>query len=775
MAAPPRENLLLALIPPFRWVFFSIVALLIVLSFNGQWRVGRDSAAYRGLGHHLATTGKYVFRDKDSALAARYSDQQDTRYPGLPLVLAGVEKAFGRGDRPAVLVSVVSAVLTLVLTYRLVRPLLPAWLTVAVVFGMGTNGRFLTHSNEILADVPFLLGVVGALLAFDRLQTARTGGRRAAMLSLLVVALIFAAAMRPTFWVFALALVGTCLWGLVRPVRSDGSADAASAGDDPTARRVACGATLAVLAVAALVFVLVVDVRGRGAAGYEGKLAARLDDFQHRVIGQLPENVHGVLEQTLPEFFFGTQLGPGFVPLGGGRWAGLSTVFSILLIVCAVRLTRRNVVWGLFAVLTIVTMAVIGSVPRYFVMILPLLLAAWGLGVARFAERFARFPGAREAIAFFGLGLVVAPNLLACANLVREQRGLGRPEEGFKKVGFMAAYHAGEWNGVHAVGKMIRDHVRPDQRVIGPEATVLTYLSDRQVFGLSLFLPRRDRDGRWDRLLRQNKSKFAYCVFPDAQRRLYDDKDIVTGKLIERGVLRPTKTVATAAGYKLCEFEVVEVPKKAKRKGTKDPIAATQPRRGGTKDPVAATQPKRKGTKDPVAATQPKRKGTKDRIAATQPKRRARPASGPVMSPATQGAGATQPAAPRRRRRPAATTAPLPATRPTAVPAQPGALLDRASPGHSKTWVTEVTMPLWVFDRDGRVVAASTVMRRAGSGHDGTDQGGDQGDRRGRGGRGQADPPAEPRARREVGAEHAPACGREQPRRGDADPGGGRD
>src|SRR5438128_4414609 len=109
-AASMRENRLLALIPRWRWGFFALVGVLMVLAFNGQWRVGRDSAAYRGLGHQLATTGKYIFRDKkpfhnsQDALTlpspgvpgegskpnlAGYSDQQDTRYPGMPLILAG--------------------------------------------------------------------------------------------------------------------------------------------------------------------------------------------------------------------------------------------------------------------------------------------------------------------------------------------------------------------------------------------------------------------------------------------------------------------------------------------------------------------------------------------------------------------------------------------------------------------------------------------------------------------------------------------------------------
>src|SRR5205814_3614375 len=171
--APVVPNALLAPIPRFRWVYFAFVALLFLAAFNGQWRVGRDSAAYRGLGHQLATTGKYVFREKPNL--AGYSDQQDTRYPGMPLILAGVEKIFGRSDAAADLTVALMAALTLILTYRLAKGALPPWMAVAVVFGMGANGRFLEHANEVLSDVPFLLGVVLTLLAFDRLMAARDG------------------------------------------------------------------------------------------------------------------------------------------------------------------------------------------------------------------------------------------------------------------------------------------------------------------------------------------------------------------------------------------------------------------------------------------------------------------------------------------------------------------------------------------------------------------------------------------------------------------------
>jgi len=279
----------------------------------------------------------------------------------------------------------------------------------------------------------------------------------------------------------------------------------------------------------------------------------------------------------------------------------------------------------MFVLFTVVTMGAIGSVPRYFIMILPLLLVGWGLHIKWLADRFKMY-GAKEAVTFAGLGMVVIPNLIGCANLIREQRGFSRPQDGLKHVGFAQAYHGGKWLGVEQVARMIHDNVSERQKIFGPEATVLTFLSDRDVFGLGMFLPRKDRGGAWGRKLRKMQKEFAYAyaIFPDATAKLYDDKDVVTGKLIKLGMLKPTKTIATAGGYKLCEYQVVEIGKPKHHK----------------RDLSAATQPK------------PRRQ----RGAATT----------------TAGPAATQPAPPRRRRGRPPTTMPAAVTQPVTRPAKSG-------------------------------------------------------------------------------------------------------
>ena len=80
------------------------MALWYVAAFNGQWRIGPDSALYRQLGHNIAVGRGYVF----------HGQLHDHAYPGLPLLLAGCEKAFGQSPLPPLILMLVMAACTLV-------------------------------------------------------------------------------------------------------------------------------------------------------------------------------------------------------------------------------------------------------------------------------------------------------------------------------------------------------------------------------------------------------------------------------------------------------------------------------------------------------------------------------------------------------------------------------------------------------------------------------------------------------------------------------------
>src|SRR4051812_35865801 len=105
------DNPIAALIERFATPLFVLVALLYLISFNGRWRIGLDSANYRGLANSLATGGGYHFGD----WAGR------NIYPGFPLLLAGLQRAFGTSAVAPCIVLLIMSMLTMVVTYRLIR------------------------------------------------------------------------------------------------------------------------------------------------------------------------------------------------------------------------------------------------------------------------------------------------------------------------------------------------------------------------------------------------------------------------------------------------------------------------------------------------------------------------------------------------------------------------------------------------------------------------------------------------------------------------------
>jgi 4-amino-4-deoxy-L-arabinose transferase-like glycosyltransferase len=207
-AVPPddfnRITRLIARASKLLWIY---LALLYLISFNGQWRIGLDSANYRGLGHSLATGRGYSFGDW----------APHNVYPGFPLLLAALEKLFGSSAIAPCIAMLAVSILTIVLTYRLIRLHYPKWIAVTVSFGLATNSWYLQQTSELMTDVPFLLGVVAALYGWDLLRLGK--GSRIRSMAILVVGLAIAATTRPTFLILVGAWGAACAWGLIRGTR----------------------------------------------------------------------------------------------------------------------------------------------------------------------------------------------------------------------------------------------------------------------------------------------------------------------------------------------------------------------------------------------------------------------------------------------------------------------------------------------------------------------------------------------------------------------------
>lgn len=582
----------------FRWIAFALIALGFALAFNGHWRVGRDSATFRGIARNLVRSHQYVFRPRNaSPRAARKIEKQEIVYPGMPLLLAGVDRVFGEGDLAPQLVMYGLAFLTLWLVYRLFRMTLGLWVAATVTIALGFNRVFLEHANELLSDLPFLFGLMLSLYGFERLRRARSGGQWASACAASVAGLGLAASMRPTFWMLAIAWVIACAWGLVRPENSP----AAGRRRSPYAVALGLFAALALLAV-------LLDPRTRGgnllAGGYERRVVEQLHNLP-ALFREAWEHCGKTLNEHIPTCFFAFAVKAESLLIA----RVVMTAYSILVIAAGVALFRRSRLWGLLVAVSVVALAILGDNPRYYLMVLPLLLAGWCLLCAPIARWLGpnRQKGARLAHALFGwaprhpalpalamlwgLSIVIVPNAIRSLDLMREQRGLDRR---LRYRGFVDVYEEGKMAPLIRLGQVVKRTAPVGARILGPEPTILTYLSDHQVWDLDRMT------GRWGRGWREGMAamNFTHAVFPPRKAAaLYGDRDPVICFLFDRHVLVPTRELGrTADGAKLCEYQITTLPGEHVH-GARGPRRRQTTRRRGTRThrttAIITTQPAR--------------------------------------------------------------------------------------------------------------------------------------------------------------------------------------
>ena len=484
-----------------KWVILGI-ALLYLAAFNGQWRVGLDSAIYRGVGDSLAAGHGYTFGGV----------RQDQVYPGLPLLLAGLKTLFGPSVVPALIAMMAISALTLLVIYKLVRLHFPDWMAMTVVVGVALNGQFLQQSQEVMTDTPFLLGVVTTLWGIGRLT--KGADQRWKSVALLSAGLALAALTRPTFWVLAGAMILVSVWSILTGPRRAKWAGAAGLS--------------AVLLVAILWVAL--DPRTAGfnplGGGYERAALSNL--------GHLPtvaaREARSAFGQNLTSLFFGEPM------------TSVAYAFSALLLLGAILLLRRRPLWGVFTLLTVLTTLLFSSVPRYYLMALPLLWAGWLLLLCAVARRVPK--AAAGGVLDVGILLVLLLNTGRVYTFLAEQHARD----------FLATYKKGSCLRLIAAADLIRANVPPGGHVLGPYGSILTYYSGRPVFGDPVLL-RRGRIEDYPAIVEQFDPVAA--VFPAGW---YDAKDPVLRAMMRRNVVVQKRVLATAGDAYLATIHLTAPP-----------------------------------------------------------------------------------------------------------------------------------------------------------------------------------------------------------------------
>jgi hypothetical protein len=498
--------------------FFIGLALVYACAFTGEWRVGRDSALYRGLGHSLAMGKGFSF--------SLFGQRQI--YPGLPLLLAGLEKVFGDTPVPALILMHAMALGCLITTYKLISLRFPQWMAVAVTFCVGINGWFLELTNEILTDIPFLFGLLLALYGWERLRAGteelpdspesesfRRPRRRRISIVILLLGLAIAALVRPTFWILAVAWVLVCAWGIIVGPRRRFYA-------------ICLGVLLAVWIVA-----LMLDPRVKGfnplGGGYE-KDALNAFESEHFIPAIVKQSV-GLVRKEFAYSFFGQQWVPGVTEL-----------FTLTTFAASLLLWRKNPLWTILIAATLGATVMMTTVPRYYVMVLPLTVLSWLMLFQQLGRLLP--PKHRELALLAGLLMLAIPNFVRCCKVIGEQHHLdpGSRDEGTK------------WKDVRDMGELVRNEVPPGGKVIGPAATIMSYVSDRTVLlQRELFPPKLPIEKIPAYLA---KSGIGYAVFPPTE---YKKGERLIRDLMEHGVIVPVERVGRTKDMVLAKI-VIQVP-----------------------------------------------------------------------------------------------------------------------------------------------------------------------------------------------------------------------
>lgn len=411
------------------WLWLAL-GLIYVIGFNGQWRAGPDSAIHVTTARSLAEGQGF----------SHPTGLEQAITPGLAYLTAATFQLFGVDRFLAInALMLLSAGAVLTLTYWVIRLRFDRPTAVLTVGLLAINETFYRYGYQVLTDMPFLLGLMVLLLAYELLH--RRGSRPWVGIGLIVLSIGLMAVFRS---VVVTVLVAGVLVAIYR------------ATTDPGGKLYAVGAVLAA-------GVLLVLRWGLGGVGRdEDRVVEQITDTPiidtlNRV---LMDNGPALLTENLPEAVFAIDLGSVVsLPIGVG------------MVVIGLALFRVRPLWGLLVGAFIVQWLVFITAERYVLVLLPLLALAWWR-VGLWAETKLK-PGMTRYVLAALLALWFGPNLVRIGAFIVEQRS--QP--------FLATYDDGRHAALQAVADELSQLAEPGDVIIADQNSVLTYYTRLPVFG----------------------------------------------------------------------------------------------------------------------------------------------------------------------------------------------------------------------------------------------------------------------------------------------------
>ncbi|MEX2214936.1 MAG: hypothetical protein WD768_12450 [Phycisphaeraceae bacterium] len=419
-----------------RRLLFILLGVFYLAGFNGQWRVGPDSAAFATVARSIAEGHGF---EHPTGFAGNAS-------PATIYLLAASFKLLGNDTFwPVLVLFFLLAMGTLVLVHRTFLLHADRPTAVVITLMVGVSSIFYRYTFDVLNDVPFLFGVMLLLWSYER---HRHGvGRPVVNYAVMALSFIWMAAFRI---VFINVLAAWLVVMFVQAMRS------------PKRRRT-IGAILVVIGLMALLRYLDPRARDGGLLPREQEIVTRLSDMlSDTLLNRVPDNTQRLMLDEGPNALFGNQLG----------LAPLNFAVAFAAIAGMIALARMRLLWGVMVILFLIQWLLFFADARYFVALLPLMAFAWwrlGAGVE------ARWPSRGTSILFIVmLGLWPLMNVARSAGILIEQR----------RVPFLDNYRHRSVRGLREFSLTIMERTDRDCWIVGSmnNASLVTYWSRRSVF-----------------------------------------------------------------------------------------------------------------------------------------------------------------------------------------------------------------------------------------------------------------------------------------------------
>lgn len=418
--------------------------MLLLVGFNGQWRIGPDSAIHVTAARNLA----------EGSGLTHLTGLEKTIRPGLALVTAATFKLFGVDQFFAIdSLILLCALAVLVLTYWVVRLRFDRPTAMLIVCMLAVNETFYRYGYQVLTDMPFLFGLMLMLLGLELYH--RAGALRPVGMALILISVPMMAAFRS---VVVIVLIAGLLSVAYR-IKTD----------KDNRRKYLIATGLAAVALVAIGWLM----GGRTLLRDTGKALSLVGDDLGGTLGRVfTDNGPALFTEHLPESLFGVDLGP---------WVG--TPLGIIAIVMGIALFKTRPIWGLLVGVFVVQWLLLITTGRYPLVIMPLLaLGWWRLGL--WVEGRGKPGATRWAL----VGLMVlwfGPNIVKIGTFIVEQRA--RP--------FLASYEDGRYVALQAVAHVLTDVVQDGDVIIADNAPQLIYYTRLPIYGpatLPTYGPQRD-------------------------------------------------------------------------------------------------------------------------------------------------------------------------------------------------------------------------------------------------------------------------------------------